>query len=287
MDNSPIPGFITRIQAAERYKPAERTLQRYWSKAVTHGDCEVLQHLKLRTEDGKITAGQDVTRKLIEQYKHEGRLPKWYVHAGWAEKTYGASSDRANDDQSHQDEAAPLQSTGRSPSSVVEILQDRIHDKEKQLDDKDQEIAYLRGLVKDKGDLEKERNQLEAERNQREKDTNELMRQLGVTLGTLKGQRLLGSESSGDSDHSASRAREKRQDEKNDDLSVRDVQVATPAKPCKRQKKKAGTKGKGEPVSSDNRLKTKSIRKASKSTTTRTARWYETPTITRILSRRR
>lgn len=34
MDNSSIPGFITRKQAAEICGRAERTLQRYWSRAI-------------------------------------------------------------------------------------------------------------------------------------------------------------------------------------------------------------------------------------------------------------
>ncbi len=63
MDTSPIPNFITRKQASERCKRAERTLQRYWSRAIEQSDGKVLQHLKLRTEDGDITEGPDVAMR--------------------------------------------------------------------------------------------------------------------------------------------------------------------------------------------------------------------------------
>jgi hypothetical protein len=93
MDSSPIPGFITRKQASERYKRAERTLQRYWSRAVEHKDEKVLGNLKLRTEDCEIIDGTEVTKSIIDKLKKQGKNPTWYVHANWVEKTYGPRID--------------------------------------------------------------------------------------------------------------------------------------------------------------------------------------------------
>ena len=76
MDTSPIPGFITRKQAAEKCERSERTLQRYWSKAVELHDAEVLQHLKLHTEDHDVIEGIKVTKDLIDDLrKNPAALP--------------------------------------------------------------------------------------------------------------------------------------------------------------------------------------------------------------------
>ena len=89
MDTSPIPNFITRKTASERCKRAERSLQRYWSRAIEVRDLAVLENLKLRTEDGEVTKGPEVTKKLIEKFKTQGRNPTWFAEAAWVEKTYG------------------------------------------------------------------------------------------------------------------------------------------------------------------------------------------------------
>jgi hypothetical protein len=124
MDTSPIPGCITRKQASERCQRAERTLQRYWSRAVGLHDIEVLQHLKLRAEDGKIIEGADVTKELIEQLKKERQNPTWYVDATWAEKTY---SPRALDDaaQTPEDEPTGDQGGHDLPDEVAALLRPR------------------------------------------------------------------------------------------------------------------------------------------------------------------
>ena len=93
MDKSPINGFITRKHASERCKRAERTLQRYWSRAIEQADKSLLRNLKLRTEDGEIIDGPDVTKDLIESLKKSGRNPTWFVHATWVERTYGPRSE--------------------------------------------------------------------------------------------------------------------------------------------------------------------------------------------------
>jgi hypothetical protein len=89
MDTSPITGFITRKQASDRCKRSERTLQRYWSRAIERKDDGVLKNLKLRTEAGVVIDGGDVTKEKIDELKKQGQNPTWYVHATWVERTYG------------------------------------------------------------------------------------------------------------------------------------------------------------------------------------------------------
>lgn len=178
MDTSVIPGFITRKQASERCERAERTLQRYWSRAVGQQDRNVLQHLKLRTEDGKVLDGTDVTKQLIEKLKTGGQNPTWFVHALWVEKTYGPrprlgsetekkSKDERGGEGGKQSTLAP---------DALKILQEQIAK-----------------LEEDKRELREElkiKNQQITEANERGRETNVLMRDLHKLLGNMQ-QRLL------------------------------------------------------------------------------------------------
>jgi hypothetical protein len=175
MDTSPIPGFITRKQASERCQRAERTLQRYWSRAVGLRDLKVLQHLKLWTEDGKVIEGPDVTKERIEQLKEERQNPTWYVDATWADKTY---SPRPPDGAVQTPEAKPAAERGDLdvPDAVAALLRQQIQD-----------------LQHDKEELREElriKNQQINDANEREKETNILMRDLHRLMSDMQ-QRLL------------------------------------------------------------------------------------------------
>jgi hypothetical protein len=73
--------FITRKEASQRCQKADRTLQKYWSRAVATRDNEVLSHLKIVIEDGHEHAGTEVTRELIDDLKKKKLNPTWFVDA--------------------------------------------------------------------------------------------------------------------------------------------------------------------------------------------------------------
>ena len=179
MDTSPIPGFITRRQASERCKRAERTLQRYWSRAIELADAEVLGRLKLRTEDGEIIEGPDVTKELIDQLKKGRKNPTWYVHADWVEKAYGPRLDADAADKRRQADGAVGDSNPQTPpvydSQVISLRDERI-----------------RQLEQDKQDLREElkiKNEQIKEANERDRETHLLMRDLHELLRDMQ-QRL-------------------------------------------------------------------------------------------------
>lgn len=124
MDSSPIPGFITRTAAGEKYQCTGRTLQRKWSAALEVRDEAVLLNLKLVTEDGQICDGTDVTKERIEQFKLAGLNPTWYVSESWMEQEFPRKSDRIVPETSEQGSAAPKTDTpntvtpNNEPSSV-------------------------------------------------------------------------------------------------------------------------------------------------------------------------
>lgn len=179
MDTSPIPGFITRKQASERCKRAERTLQRYWSRAIELADAEVLGRLKLRTEDGEVIEGPDVTKELIDQLKRGRKNPTWYVHAGWVAKAYGPRLDDDTTDKRRQADGGVGDSDPQTPpvydSQVISLRDERI-----------------RQLEQDKQDLREElkiKNEQIKEANERDRETHVLMRDLHGLLRDMQ-QRL-------------------------------------------------------------------------------------------------
>lgn len=221
MDNHPIPGFITRKQASDRCKRAERTLQRYWSRAMEHGDQSVLKHLKLRTEDGEIIEGTTVTKEGIEELKRDRKNPTWYVHAEWVEKTYGPRLENVPSVSTKPPSPIGATPPVREPAAdgqVVTLLQEQIE-----------------SLKKDKEDLREElriKNEQIKAASERDRETHLLMRDLHGLMADL--QKRLPAPAGSPSD---------------DAVTVVDVAQSTPAtEPVASSpapKKKAATKRKG------------------------------------------
>jgi len=181
MDTSPLPGFITRSQAAERCKRSERSLQRYWSKAIEQEVTDVLERLKLRTEDSEVFDGTAVTKKLIDQLKNNGRNPTWFVHATWAMKKYGPRIDGVKE---KEPQSAPQVGTNEHrvdsaslESEVIRLLKD-------QMRERGEEITYLRDELKIK-------NAQIQEATDRTRESNVLMKELQTLLGDVQRRALL------------------------------------------------------------------------------------------------
>ncbi len=155
MDNTPVSGFITRKQASERCKRAERTLQRYWSRAIEQKDKLVLKNLKLRSEDGEIIEGIDVTKAIIDKLKKQGKNPTWYVHATWVERRYGPRLEDKTESNPERNEQPTLTTPSRGElpqpqpdSDYVAVLKQQItdlkSDKEKLEQDRHQDRQHHR-----------------------------------------------------------------------------------------------------------------------------------------------
>ena len=157
MVNSPIPGFITRKQASEICERAERTLQRYWSRAIEHADSNVLDHLKLHTEDGETIEGREVSKDLIEDLKKQGKNPTWFVHEVWVKETYGPRTEdqsksppqesvQARGDRPHQPDTDQTIDTVTIPKMVLEDLREELkvkNDQIRQANERDRETHVL------------------------------------------------------------------------------------------------------------------------------------------------
>ena len=102
MATSSIPGFITKTQAAQRYKRDFRNIGKDMAVAFAMRDDELLRHLKLRTKDGEIREGTDVTPDKVVQLQKEGMVPTWYLDTIHFDSKYKYRRDnddaRADDD---------------------------------------------------------------------------------------------------------------------------------------------------------------------------------------------
>ena len=143
---------------------------------MQRSDTNVLQHLKLRTEDENVIDGVTVTKELIEELKTQGQNPTWYVEVNWVERTYGPRTDdnatgkeiepqKENLDAEEEGTAAP------EPETLVTVLHERITDLE---NDK----QALREELTIKNDQIKEANERERENNLLMRDLHELMKDM-------------------------------------------------------------------------------------------------------------
>jgi len=275
MDSSPIPGFITRKQAAEQCKRAERTLQRYWSRAMEQENREVLDHLKLRTEDGDVIEGPNVTKDRIEELKRQGQNPTWFAEAGWVGETYGPRAESPEEKRRLQDAGAPAEPPVEpqhvAESGMVELIKE-------QLAKREEDIAHLRDELKTKNE------QIDSA-NARTRESNVLMQELQRLLGNWQEQafRTLPAGSGGNPNPTsgiAADARPERPEKREVPDAPRAVRDTAPQAPQKRavpKRKPVGASKSGAQSRPRGTSKKRGTKK-NEERKPRKPKWYEMPT---------
>lgn len=119
MPPATIPGFATKKQASRLYRRSRRQLTRDLSKAMLKRDERLLKHVKLRTEDGVLHDGTDITTEAILQMKADGKNPVWYVSTNWMEQTYGLRTERDTPDTEQDDSIPPDVQTDHNPAPAT------------------------------------------------------------------------------------------------------------------------------------------------------------------------
>ena len=171
--------FITRTEASKLCGRAERTLQRYWSKAVDHQDHQVLSYLRLRTKDDQVTEGADVTKQLIEKLKKNGANPTWEARQTFVIETYGLRQVSSNEQREKGSDVTsvgdPQPATTVTNTKLVEQYESRIKELE-------QDKSDLRVENNVKNELIKELTERKREDNVLQKQNLELLKQLQERL---------------------------------------------------------------------------------------------------------
>lgn len=267
MSPATLPGFLTKKEVEERFGRSHRTLTRDFSSAVRLNDEQVLSHLKVHTEDGIIRQGTEVTLEEIQQWSNDGLSPTWFVEEAWAAVRYGAKSNPVREQSAVKKEkpsAVPTEtSTVRMESSeLVRRLEQQIGDLQR-----DKEKLYEELNIK---------NEQIKQANERTRESNVLMKELQSLLGDVQKRALLSQPMSPISDATQQPTEVGViVDEKTSDPS------STP------QQKSSSPKGR-------ERAKKGTARQKSKPTPAKTSateapsqlKWYDMPTLKKILRRR-
>jgi len=85
--------YIGRKAAAEKYRRGERTLERDISQALKVRNEKFLGCLRLRTKEGDLLPGTDVTFEKIDELKNSGQVPTWEIAESYLMKRYGLRSE--------------------------------------------------------------------------------------------------------------------------------------------------------------------------------------------------
>ena len=135
---------------------------------------------------------------MIDELNKRAEVPTWLADEQWALEAYGPAARAEKGSRPTAD--ASSYSTEHSGAAEPAPSSDNVAAAQfaQWMKDKNQQIEFLRGELREKNEqlkekvaLEKERNELEKRREERDKETNQIMRDLGAIIGELKGQGLL------------------------------------------------------------------------------------------------
>ena len=248
MPQDPFTGFITRKEAAKLYNRNYKSLiEEDWKKAKQRGDRKTLNNFKLRRRTGDEVKGREVTTELIEWLRRKEGSPTWYIRQSYLDHKYDLRGESPKRETTPEKEESGGQvSEPKAPSGqVVSLLKGQIQKLE-------EDKRELRDELKIKNE------QIQAA-NERNRETHVLMRDLHEVIRDLQ-KRLPAPETSslpaGQSDS-----------EPHDAVVVTESQEKGGRKS---PKKKTARTRKRTAVTSKKQVKHK---------------WYETPTLNRLLNR--
>jgi hypothetical protein len=108
MTPAALQGFLNKKEIEANYGRSYRSLTRDITRAVKTGDADILEHLKLVTDDDTVREGSDVTLEMIQDLSNNGLRPMWLAEEKWiAEWCARRSTQRSDDDAPIQPEPQP------------------------------------------------------------------------------------------------------------------------------------------------------------------------------------
>jgi hypothetical protein len=256
MANSPLQGFITKKDVAERFDRSHRSLTRDLSAAVRSQDIDVLQNLRLRTDDGKIQEGTEVSLEMIQDMSNRGLTPTWYLLESWVKERYGEDAQRhqTQDALPDRSQLSPEMTDSRT-TEVESLLRERIRELERDKDDLREELQI--------------KNEQIGQANERGKETNVLMRDIHQLMGDMQ-NRLLPLPRNASGSESIPAVINPVEDSQATASALKDDSKTGSVAKSQRPSKKKSTAGRKQPQ---------------KKTDKQEPKWYEIPTVNRFLNR--
>lgn len=288
MPIEPPTGFLTRPEASRLYNRSQRALERDLNVAIGTGNDDVLPHFLLQTKDGQIRQATDVSVEQVKAFVAEGMSPVWHVEEAWLLDTYGrkgepkprsqtrgqqeqdqtASASSKHSNSGQKDNDLPAGTDGEGTGAVYR----------QRFEQQTEEIRYLRN------DLEIKNEQIK-EANSRTRESNLLMQELQKMLGSWQERAFQSLPVNAENSIVGP-----------DQQTPPNPVVAVTNPPAQKQKSTtaqttASTQNRQKSVQSKKKPATKrrknqaSKKMSSTRPTSAKYRWYETPTLNRILSR--
>ena len=256
MTPASIPGFLTKKEVEEHYGRSHRSITRDFSAAVRRGDAKVLTHLKLQTEDGTVRAGTEATLDQIQEWSNQGLAPTWYVEGEGAAERYGTRS-TPTPERASAKTSEPERTT--EPTEVRSDLVDLVRRLDQQIQDLRQEMSI--------------KNEQIQQANDRTRESNVLMRELQTLLGNAQERALLARPSQPASDTTQT--------------AVVVEENGRPTEPIvNRTSKAAAAKPRLRPEKGSGGQKSKMKSPHATEDTVAQPKWYEMPTLSKLLRRR-
>ncbi len=291
MSASPIDGYLTKKEIEKNHNRSHRSLTRDFSNAVRVGDSDVLPHLKLRTDDGNELVGIEVTLELIQELSNKGLSPTWYAKQEWVQERY--SKEITKTKTVKQEEGSKVSAVEEKPiatsgdNELVTTLKSQITRLELENDrrvgehqkDKDAFMEQIK-MFKDMFDTLKEDHT----------DTKELLKEVHQVMGKFADVSLLGTQTPASKSDSGKQKIPMEQEtvvDVENDSAIEAVIVEESEKPNK-TKKIPAKEGSNKKTNQKPKVKLKTTANAKRSAKAKTKqhKWYETPTLSKFLSRK-
>lgn len=182
--------YLTKTDAAHWFRRSERSLSRDIINAIKSPDQDMLQHVRLRLEDGSVRPGTDISIEEIIRLRDEGQNPTWEVAVAWLEARYGRRGDTPREEAEADGPPPPVAGPSGAPSAgtrelpndpklrlaVLEALNVEL---ETRIKEKNDHILQLNTELDRRAEERREENELQ-------KQNNVLMQQIYNLLSDMQ-----------------------------------------------------------------------------------------------------
>src|SRR5436190_13730738 len=132
MTPATLSGFLNKKEIEANYGRSYRSLTRDITRAVKAADADILQHLKLVTDDETVREGTDVTLDMIQDLSNNGLRPMWLAEetwvAEWCTRRSGSRQDNAAPIQREPEQEPIVLTKNVESPAVAQLLQQRNND---------------------------------------------------------------------------------------------------------------------------------------------------------------
>ncbi len=267
-------GFLSKPDALDKYRKPERTFQRRLAKALRIRDEEFLSHFYLVTSDSAVRKGTDVAEGEVDRLKGQGLYPVWHIEDNWFANEYdNKTSGRAGGKSPKEEPATPHSAPSKNRSSLDrDALVTEIESLHRELEGERGHNKLITQQLAIKDEQILAANKIALESNVCEKEYSSLLKELAGRIPSLEA----GNETTDQGNartitvEPASAPQEVTPVAAQVEIIERKEPIPKTARATKQRK---ATKKKAAP------------KKRTAKKKTRKPKWYETPTLDRLLSR--